>query len=380
MVINDMSVEWQFLRKLLAAANAKTTTPLAQRSRWQVLAFDMRQEKRSDEDAMLEPSATQLSKFSRSEWRTIWSDGRDTRAFDGLLARVGGQLQRLETQVISKTKAHRCAEGNLCSRYRVDVLVGRSILGGRPRFLWRSPESRHLDFCKCAALPDAEVQKRKIDAEEASTFSIQSIVDDKISIDAVTDEYDIGRGTPHGGRVWQTLTMTHRSLRNCRAPRRLLAKADAAFAQLAKCDVIAQDYDPSYFESSGYLLIPHKGGVAVDFQCGYHLDPFDTTLYRLRLEDSDEFDQEPVRRKSAFVHRNQALFPWNEIDVFTVAPDGSSMLYSKDSQLFWYQPDGETIELGAVRNFRGWQWIDSSNQPATELQWLRQDIQAAKAC
>ncbi len=371
-----MSVEWQFLRKLLAAANAKETSPLAQRSRWQVLAFDMRQGQRSDQQG----TDSQLSKFSRSDWRTVWSDGREIRAFDGLLARFGGQLQRLETQVISKTKAHRCAEGNLCCRYRVDVLVGQSIHGGRPRFLWRSPESRHLDFCQCEALPEAEVRTRRIDAEEASTFSIQSIVDDKISIDAVTDEYDIGRGTPHGGRVWQTLKMTHRGLRNCRAPRRLIAKADAAFAQLSRSDAIAQDYDPNYFESSGYLLIPHKGGVAVDFQCGYHLDPFDTTLYRLRLEHSDEFDQEPVRRKSDFVRRHQALFPWNEIDVFTVAPDGSSMLYSKDSQLFWYQANGETIDLGAVRNFRGWQWIDSSTQPATELQWLLQDLRAAQAC
>jgi len=375
-----MSVEWQFLRRLLAVANTKAPGPLAQRSHWQVLAFDMRQEQRSDREALLEPTSDQLSKFSRSEWRTIWSDGRDIRAFDGLVARVGGQLQRLQTQVITKTKAHRCAEGNLCCRYRVDVLVGQSIYGGRPRFLWRSPESRHLDFCRCAALPEADAQTRKIDAEEASSFSIQSIVDDKISIDTLTDEYDIGRGTPHGGRVWQTLKMTQRGLRNCRMPRRLLAKADAAFARLAQCDQVAQDYDPSYFESGGYLLIPHKGGIAVDFQCGYHFDPYDTTLYRLRLEDSTEFNQDSVRRKLDFVHRNQTLFPWTEIDVFTVAPDGTSMLYSRDSQLFWYQANGETVALGEVRNFRGWQWIDSTTQSTTELRWLMQDTQTAQAC
>jgi len=375
-----MSVEWQFLRKLLSVGNTRAAHPVSARSRWQVLAFDMRTEQRTTEEGLLEPKAAQLSKFSRSEWRTIWSDGQETRSFDGLVSRVGGQLQHLQTQVVTKTKAHRCAEGNLCCRYRVDVLVGQSIHGGRPRFLWRSPESRQLDFCKCLALPEAEASTRKIDAEEASSFSIQSIVGDKISIDTLTDEYDIARGTPHGGRVWQTLKMTQKRWRNCHVSRRLIARADAAFAQIAQRDEIAQDYDPTYFESGGYLLIPHKGGVAVDFQCGYHFDPCDATLYRLRLEEPEEFDRDSTKTKSEFIRRNQNLLPWDEIDVFTVAPDGSSVLYALNSQLFWHRGMGETIALGSVRNFRGWQWIDSTTQSTAELKWLLGDVQSAKAC
>jgi hypothetical protein len=274
------------------------------------------------------------------------------------------------------TKAHRCREGNLCCRYRVEMLTAQPLAGGNSRVLWRSPESRFLNFCRCESLKDDDARLARVDAEECSTFSIQSIVGKNISIDSLTDEYDIGGSEPHGGRIWRTLRLTEHGLRKCNIPKSLIRKADALYARMQQSDESAQDYDPCYVETEGYLLYPHKGGVAVEFQCDSRFDPCDPTLYRLRLEEPGGLDHTQKSATEAFVSMHAELADWERLDVFTIAPDYRSVLFVMDGQLQWRTIDGNTTNLGAISNLRGFQWIDGSRLNQSELALLSSEEQA----
>ncbi|MGH9553280.1 MAG: hypothetical protein ACRD3W_28120 [Terriglobales bacterium] len=312
----------------------------------------------------------QISIFQRNRWRTIWTDGCSTRYFDALIALSDCRFYELRTKRTSTAKAHRCSEGQVRCRYTVEKLEAVPICGGRNRVIWQSPESRYLDFCRCQSLSEQECIGSKLDSEDSSAFSIQAILEDNISIDSLTDEYNIAASNPHGGRRWHTMRLDGARLRKQRLPRHLIEKADAAFAALASQSESLHDYYPSYFPTDGYLLKPAKTGIAVEFQCDYRLDPFDASLFCLRLENGDGAINSDQSRRSQFREQNSKLLPWDSIDTFTVAPDGASVLYTLSGELFWASAAGSIVSLGPISRLGGWQWVDTGKLAGRDRAWI----------
>jgi hypothetical protein len=79
----------------------------------------------------------------------------------------------------------------------------------------------------------------------------------------------------------------------------------------------------------------------------------------------------------AFVAAHPTLVDWQHLEVFTIAPDGESVLYLQDQQLYWRTTRGKTVEFGPVSDLRGWQWVDSSRLNRNEHHWLAAPSQVA---
>jgi hypothetical protein len=368
-----MAADWRFLQNVLSAGQAKLASEGALRERWQVLAFDAVPQTLLSQA----PESANLSAFKRDKWRTIWSDGEQVKSFDETVLCLSDHLHTLQTEVFSRAKAHRCLEGNLCCRYKMELLKAQPVAGGKSSTLWRPSEPRFFDFCSCKLLSDSEEKQRRVDAEETSRLAVHSIVGKTISIDCLTDEYDIGADQPQGGRVWQTMRLTDHGLKPYRLPKSCLKKADALYDQLSMSDETAGDYGPNYFETKGFLLKPAKEGLAIEFQCDSRIDPCDPTVYRLALEQAAGLDEVQRANYRRFTAEHPDLTDLSQADAVTVAPDQRSVVYSSNRQLFWHNIDGRIVNLGSINDLRGWQWIDTVKMNQAELSWLGSTVHAA---
>lgn len=367
-----MTTHWHFLSKLMNHERVQARDP-EPATGWTVLAFSAVEERLA---VPFTQEPERICGFRKNDWQTIVCNGSDAQRFDGLVSYLGGRLYRLETSVVSKIKAHRCREGRFCCRYRMELLNAKPVSGGKTKCLWRSPESRFLDFCKCSLVPDTD---QHVDSEECSAFTIKSIVDDTISIDEMTDEFDIASARPHGGRAWKTLKLTNGGLKELRISRQIVQQADKTFAELCAHDTWAQDYDPSYFTNRGFLVMPGKEGLAVDFQCGYRPDPFDGSAYRFRLERPHGLSEPGERARINFKRRHPQLANWDEIDSYTVAPDQSAFVFVSKGHLFWGDVTGKQLTLGPIDKFGGWQWVRTEQLAEPDQRWLDQHKPACAA-
>lgn len=355
-----MATEWLLLKNFLAlpalitGARLEAALPPVGKARWMALVFE------GEADApkpYVDPPG--ISRFTKTKWRTISSDGDHLRSYDGLIARLGHHLFKVRTQQITKTKAHLCAEGRIWARYREQYLEAEPIAGGRARPLWRAPDAKFFKFCDCEFVESPLEQQ--VQSEETSELSVQSIINDSISIDAVTDEFNIAATSPHGGRVWQTLKINGNSLKPQKIHHSILRLADLEFMRALKSDRVAIDYDRRYVDCQGFLVLPWRGGVVVEFQCGSRFDPFDRSSYPVRVEQPYGLGDSYSKMCHSFLKEHQSLIDWQKVDFYTVAPDRSVVVFAHGNDLYWKSvTTGEQIPLGTVKQIRGWQWVDKT--------------------
>lgn len=365
---------WQVLRRLLPAGGwampqlgAGVKAPLSESTaaaqQWHVLVYDS-YESQPQPTLASEVDPEGISVFEKSKWRTVWSNGQGAKVFDGLLTNIGRHLYRLETRTIAHLKDHYCREGLICCKYSVDVLDAVPFGKGKRKQLWRPRSTKFTDFCNCQSYPENDRRAPQPTVSETCAISIRSIFNECISIDCVGDEYAIASLASERSRSWKTFQMAEKGLTRVGASKTVVAQAQQAYAARAAASALVDEYDDP---DEDYLLMPNRGGIAIEFGCTLRDDPGDKNLYRIRLDDGEALPESLSRSRDLFMQENPDLIEWSETEFYSVAPDQSAVVYLEDGTLYWKNKAGFKRALGQVSTLRGFQWINTRRLSTSEL-------------
>ena len=302
------------------------------------------------------------TKDAPAKWSTTWSDGTNTRKFDGVIASMGGKLWAL--QVVTAKDRGACKQGKYPFAYEVDQLVAQPSGGGESKVLFgdtalasaKAVMKDHLDACDgIKPLPGAP---DTTESYERTKLNILSVYNNALGMEQVTESFAYGKPNPMALDDWAS----YRLDKDCAdkvskkfLPPDATAKANEKFAALA-----AAERDPfSPADMSHWVLVPSGGGMSVEFGVPSTTNPPKSIVRVVRVDGDSGAKDDYSTMRAAFVTAHPSLVEWSKVGFYTISPDQSVVVFTNGPDLYWQPVSGKPKVIGQVKNVRGWQWHGS---------------------
>lgn len=314
----------------------------------------------------------------KAQWRTILSDGEDVLVADAPLIVRDGRAYRIEKKVYKWKRTF--YKGKASAEYEVEELLARDLQSGKATVL--VPAGNALSEAKqCVAQGTFELQnpgQAFVGATAADAagrgcsyerrITILSVYDDLISVHDHNYSFVPFAAHPNFAGDYDVFRFDGRHLKP--AQDKFLSKDVERRAhnklrkkEIGQC-VFAGDTGPHAEMRpecfAGYAVSPAGGGAKLEYAVsgfyGAHYDVDDTVSVPLAAD----YPRQRGEAQRAFVRNHPQFLDWKKLPFYSVAPDGSGVVYKAAGKLYWKRTeDGKVSTLATVNDVRGVQWVQS---------------------
>ncbi len=300
------------------------------------------------------------SKTVPARWVSVWADGKTSSRNQGLVVSMDGHLWTLD--VSTQSDKGSCAEGKFPFSYSVDELIasplgagqGRRVLMGQGA-LGSAKDVMRDHLANCDGIKALPSQPETTESYERSKIRLLSNYNGKIGLELVSESLAYGRPEAMVSNDWGAYGIDKGF--SGKEGRKLLpsgtaGEASARFLKLPKSE--RDPFSPGDF--SHFILVPAGGGVAVEFGVPGTAASARGEAQVVRVERPGGLGDAYDKARLAFVSKHRGLIPWDKVSFYTIAPDGSAVVYAQNGGLYWQGLTGKARPIGHVQEVRGWQW------------------------
>jgi hypothetical protein len=297
-----------------------------------------------------------------ADWVTYLVDEKTKREIPGFLAFVGNGLYALN--VNGNEGNCSCKDGKYPFSYKVDELLARPVDSTQEKALLgdlalESARAVMRDHqASCDGIKPLPGQPESTESYERSKMRLLSNYNGNLGLEVVTESFSYGKPTAMVSTDWGSYKLDKEPI--TREGKKYLpdgaaAEASAKFTKLAAAE--REGFSPA--DLSHFVFAPNGGGMAIEFGVPGTTEATRKQTRLVRVERTNAAgDYEKVRQ--SFVKEHPGLIAFNKTDFYTVAPDGSAVVYAQNGSLYWQGAAGKPKLIGKVVNVRGWQWHHGS--------------------